>query len=46
MKDILYKEILGTLNEDLNMILSDGDFEEPEIDLGVHMQNIQTKCSP
>ena len=40
MKDILYKEILRTLNEDLNMILSDDEFEEPELDLGVHIQNI------
>ena len=28
------------------MVLSDDEFEEPEIDLGVHLQNIQTKCSP
>lgn len=32
--------------EDLNMILSDDDFESPEIDLGIHLQNIQTSCSP
>ena len=43
MKDIFYRKIFRTLNEDLNMILSDDDFEEPEIDLGVHMSNIQTK---
>ena len=41
MKDFLYRKIFKTLNEDLNMILSDDDFEEPEIDLGVHIQNIQ-----
>ena len=41
MKDILYRKIFKALNEDLNMTLSDDDFEEPEIDLGVHMQNIQ-----
>ena len=41
MKDILYRKIYKALNEDLNMILSDDDFEEPEIDLGVHMANIQ-----
>ena len=41
MKDILYRKIYKALNEDLNMILSDDDFEEPEIDLGVHIQNIQ-----
>ena len=40
MKDIFYRKIFRTLNEDLNMILSDDDFEEPEIDLGVHMSNI------
>ena len=40
MKDILYREIFNALNEDLNMILSDDDFEESEIDLGVHIQNI------
>ena len=39
MKAALYREIFNALNEDLNMILSDNDFEEPEIDLGVHMQN-------
>ena len=42
MKTILYKEIFRLLNEDLNMILSDNDFEEPEIDLGVHIENIQS----
>ena len=41
MKDILYRKIFKALNEDLNMILSDDDFEEPEIDLGAHLQNIQ-----
>ena len=41
MKDILYIRIVKALNEDLNMILSDDDFEEPEIDLDVHIQNIQ-----
>ena len=46
MKPELYRRIYKNLNEDLNMILSDDDFEEPEIDLGVHLQNIQTKCSP
>ena len=46
MKDMLYRKIFKALNEDLNMILSDDDFEEPEIDLGVHLQNIRTKCSP
>ena len=46
MKTELYRKIFRSLNEDLNMILSDDDFEEPEIDLGVHLQNIQTKCSP
>ena len=34
-----------TLNEDLNMILSDDDFEEPEIDLGVHIENIQREIT-
>ena len=41
MKAELYREIYKVLNEDLNMILSDDDFEEPEIDLGVHLSNIQ-----
>ena len=41
MKPELYRKILKGLNEDLNMILSDDEFEEPEIDLGVHLQNIQ-----
>ena len=45
MKTILYKEIFRTLNEDLNMILSDDDFEEPEIDLGVHIENIQREIT-
>ena len=40
MKVDLYRKIYKTLNEDLNMILSDDDFEEPEIDLGVHLQNV------
>ena len=40
MKDILYRKIYKALNEDLNMILSDDDFEESEIDLDVHMSNI------
>ena len=39
MKSALFRKIFKALNEDLNMILSDDDFEEPEIDLGVHMQN-------
>ena len=46
MKNSLYRKIFRALNEDLNMVLSDDDFKEPEIDLGVHLQNIQTKCSP
>ena len=37
MNKFLYRKILKSLNEDLNMVLSDDDFEEPEIDLGVHM---------
>ena len=41
MKAALYREIFNALNEDLNMILSDNDFEEPDIDLGVHIANIQ-----
>ena len=41
MKSILYRKIYKVLNEDLNMILSDDDFEEPELDLGVHISNIQ-----
>lgn len=28
------------------MILSEGDFDEPVIDFGIHLQNIQTRCSP
>ena len=40
MKSELYREILKVLNEDLNMILSDDDFKEPEIDLGVHISNL------
>ena len=40
MKADLYRKIFKVLNEDLNMILSDDDFEEPEIDFGVHMQNL------
>ena len=43
MKIELYRKILKALNEDLNMILSDDDFDEPEIDLGVHIENIQRK---
>ena len=45
MKVDLYRKIYKTLNEDLNMILSDDDFEEPEIDLGVHLQNVQKKVN-
>ena len=45
MKDILYQKIYKTLNEDLNMVLSDDDFAEPEIDLGVHIQNVQKKIN-
>ena len=41
MKTELYRKIFKALNEDLNMILSDDEFEEPEIDLGVHISNIQ-----
>ena len=41
VKDILYGKIFKALNEDLNMVLSDDDFEEPEIDLDVHISNIQ-----
>ena len=40
MKGILYIKIFKALNEDLNTILSDDDFEEPEIDLGVHISNL------
>ena len=40
MKTELYRKIYKALNEDLNMILSDDEFEDPEIDLGVHMSNI------
>ena len=43
MKPGLYRKIFKALNEDLNMILSDDDFEDPEIDLGVHISNIQKK---
>ena len=43
MRKNLYRKIFKALNEDLNMILSDDDFEEPEIDLGVHISNIQKK---
>ena len=45
MKSALFRKIFKALNEDLNMILSDDDFEEPEIDLGVHMQNSQKKIN-
>ena len=31
MKPGLYRKIFKVLNEDLNMILSDDDFEEPEM---------------
>lgn len=31
--------------EDLNMILSEGDFDEPVIDLGIHIQNIQNNIN-
>ena len=41
MGQTIYRKIFKALNEDLNMILSDDDFEEPEIDLGVHISNIQ-----
>ena len=41
MKSALFRKIFKALNEDLNMILSDDEFEEPEIDLGVHLSNIQ-----
>ena len=41
----LYRKIYKALNEDLNMILSDDEFEEPEIDLGVHIQNVQKKVN-
>ena len=40
MKDSLYRKIFKVLNEDLNMILSDDDFEEHEIDLSVHLSNL------
>lgn len=43
MKNTLYRKIFNVLNEDLDMILSDNDFEEPEIDFGVHMANINQK---
>ena len=45
MKPELYRKIYKSLNEDLNMILSDDDFEESEIDLGVHIQNIQNNIN-
>ena len=41
MKPELYRKIFKVLNEDLNMVLSDDDFEEPEIDLDIHISNIQ-----
>ena len=40
MKTELYRKIFTVLNEDLNMILSDDEFEEPEIDLGIHISNL------
>ena len=40
MRNDLYSELFKALNEDLNMILSDDEFEEPEIDLDVHISNI------
>ena len=40
MKAELCRKIFRVLNEDLNMILSDDDFEDPEIDLDVHISNI------
>ena len=43
MDQTIYRKIFKALNEDLNMILSDDDFEEPEIDLGVHIENIHRK---
>ena len=44
-RKILYRKIYKVLNEDLNMILSDDDFEDSEIDLGVHIQNVQKKIN-
>ena len=41
MKTELYRKIFTVLNEDLNMILSDDECEEPEIDLGIHISNLQ-----
>ena len=40
MRKYLYSKIFKALNEDMNMVLSDDDFDEPEIDLGVHISNI------
>lgn len=37
MKVDLYRKIYKMLNEDLNMILSNDDFEEQEIDLDIHL---------
>ena len=45
MKTELYRKIFNYVKEDLNMILSDDDFEEPEIDFGAHIQNIQNNIN-